>query len=108
MENDFTWDYGITYFDSKMGVCHLSAVGLSTSDQNSSADDSPRSQIQSTPTNRPGFRHGLGRGLGKDLAKVLRVWEKKLFHLNIYYYELLDVNVGEVVVEAYSTSMNRI
>ena len=85
-----------------------SAVDLSTSDQNGSADDSPRSQTQSTPTNRLDFRHGLGRVLGEDSAEVLEVWEMKLFHYKIYHHELLQVEIGEEIdINAYSISMNR-
>ena len=64
------WDYGITSFASEWEAATNVSVGLSCSDQNGSDDDSPRSQIQATPTNRLGF----GCGLGEDLVGVLGVW----------------------------------
>ena len=72
MENDFAWDYDRTTFDSERGANADSAESLSTSDQNSSADDSLRNQTQPTPGNRFVFGHGLGRCFGEDPAEVLK------------------------------------
>ena len=49
-------------------------VGLSASDQNGSAVDSPRNQTQSTPANRFGigysFRRGIGCGFDRGITNL--------------------------------------
>ena len=58
VENDFAWYSGMTAFDFEWEPGTDSAIGLSTSDQNGSADDSPRNQTQGTPANRFGYGFG--------------------------------------------------
>ena len=87
------------FFDSDWEPATNLPVGLCTFDQNASADDSPRSQTQSTPKIYLVF----GGNFGENLEEVLGVWGMNLFHHRINHHKLLKVEVGEEIgIEAYS------
>ena len=94
-------DYGMTTFDSEWVGGADSAVGLSSLDQNGSADNSPRNQSQAGQEIRFGVGHCLGRGFGLQY-KGNRNLGIKLFH-----HMLVEVEAEEYV-EVYSISISNI
>ena len=65
-------DYGVTSFDSEWEVGMDLTVSLSSSDQNSSADDLPRNHPQSGPESIFGFGCSFGSGFGPGISRVNR------------------------------------
>ena len=79
VENDFTWDNGMTSFDTEWGVDADPAFGLASLNQNASIDDLPRGQPQPHPEARVSFGHSLGRVMAVLVVLGMHQWAQSIY-----------------------------